>query len=101
MRHTISALQTPLMKFVFPALWIGGFTLATLILFLGVGGSTTNTGNPPPPEMKWTFLLATVVGTGFILWTCVPLKKVELDDTALYISNYRDDIVVPLQDIAD
>src|SRR5690349_4561263 len=101
MRHTISSSQTPLMKFVFPTLWLGGFTLATLLLFMGVGDFTDNTGNPPPSHVKWTVLLATVAGAAFIYWTCVPLKNVELDDKALYISNYRKDIVVPLQDVAE
>ncbi|HEY6853528.1 MAG TPA: hypothetical protein VI139_04720 [Gemmatimonadales bacterium] len=101
MRHTISSLQTPLMKFVFPVLWIGGFALTTLLLFAGAGDWADSAGNPPPAEMKWTFLFATLIGGAFIYWACVRLKKVELDDTALYISNYQKDIVVPLRDIAE
>ena len=101
MRRTISSAQTYLMKVVFPVLWIGGFALGTIVLFAGGRGFTDQAGSPPDPSLKWTFLLATLVGSAVIYWTCIRLKRVELDDTALYISNYQKDIVVPLRDIAE
>jgi len=101
MRRMISSAQTYLMKVVFPVLWIGAFTVVTVLLFAGGGGLTDETGNPPDASMKWSFLLATLLGSAFIYWTCIRLKRVELDDTALYISNYRTEIMVPLRDVED
>ncbi|OLC37597.1 MAG: hypothetical protein AUH81_05950 [Candidatus Rokubacteria bacterium 13_1_40CM_4_69_5] len=47
------------------------------------------------------FLLATIAGTVFIGRTCIPLKRVRMDDKALYISNYSTEIVVPLANVAE
>ncbi|HEV8400217.1 MAG TPA: hypothetical protein VGQ18_10310 [Gemmatimonadales bacterium] len=101
MRRTISSLQTSFLKFVFPPLWIGGFTIATIALFLGAGDFRDAAGNTPPLDLKWVFLLVTIAGGSFIYWACAPLKRVELDDRALYISNYSKEIEVPLRDIAE
>jgi len=98
-RRTISSAQTYLMKVVFPVLWIGAFATVTALLFSGGGGFTDEAGNPPDPAEKWTFLVATLAGGAFIYWACIRLKRVALDDQALYISNYHREIVVPLRDI--
>src|SRR5436309_12832947 len=52
------------------------------------------------PDTKWFFLLATIVGGGFIWWSCVRLKRVRMDDKALYISNYSTEIAVPWVNVA-
>ena len=101
MRRTLSSAQTFLMKFLFPVIWIGGFAVGTLVLFLGAGRLKDEDGNPPPPEVKWIFLGATLAGSAFIYWTCIRLKRVELDDHSLYVSNYQLEIVVPLRDIEE
>jgi len=101
MRRTISSALTYAVKVVFPVVWIGIFAVATLLLFSSAGGATRAGGDSPPSEMKWAFLLVTLVGSAFVCWSCVRLKRVELDDAALYISNYQKVIVVPLRDIQD
>lgn len=101
MQRTISSAQTYLMKVIFPVLWIGAFAMATILLFSGGGGFTDAAGNPPGPSVKWMFLFATLAGGAFIYWTCIRLKRVALDEQALYISNYHTEIVVPLRDIDD
>jgi hypothetical protein len=101
MRRTISSAQTYLMKVIFPVLWIGAFSAATMLLFAGGGGFKDEAGNPPDPSMKWTFLLMTILGSAFIYWTCIRLKRVQLEGTALYVSNYQTEITVPLRDVAD
>ena len=98
--HTLSSAQTFVMKFIFPIMWIGGFTIATLSFFV-LPRSWNSGGVPPDPQMKWFFLLATVIGTAFISWLCVPLKRVQMDARALYVSNYFRDVVVPLTNVAD
>jgi hypothetical protein len=98
---TLSSAQTFVMKFVFPSVWIGVFAIGTLALFLLPDPWHGTDGAPPDPRTKWFFLLATLLGTGFIWWLCIPLKRVRMDSTALYVSNYATDIVVPLTSVAE
>ena len=101
-RRAISSALTFIYKVIFPPVWIGGFALATIFLFAGGGtGFRDTAGNPLPPQMKWYFLLGTVAGGALLYRFCVRLKRVELDDAALYVSNYAREIRVPLRDIED
>lgn len=88
------------MKIIFPPLWIGGFALGTVALFLSPASWHDANGGPLDPDTKWFFLLATLVGGGFIWWSCIRLKRVRMDDRALYISNYSTEISVPLVNVA-
>ncbi|HEV7364566.1 MAG TPA: hypothetical protein VGN76_01835 [Gemmatimonadales bacterium] len=88
------------MKFVLPSVWLAGFAAVTVGLFAGDGSS--NRGGPEfPAEMKWLFLGATVLGGLFLYWGCMRLKRVDLDEDALYISNYLREVRVPLRDIEE
>ena len=99
--RTLSSAQTFPMKVLFPLLWISGFAAATLSLFLAPGFWHGPDGGPPEPELKWLFLLITLAGAVFIWWACIRLKRVRMDDKALYISNYSTEIVVPLVNVAE
>jgi hypothetical protein len=57
--------------------------------------------NPKFDAMRWQFAAAWAIGTAFLLWTCARLKRVKLDGATLVISNYRQDIAVPVREIAD
>src|SRR5881409_246355 len=57
-------------------------------------------GGALDPDTKWFFLFATIVGGGFIWWSCIRLKRVRMDDKALDISNYSTEIAVPLVNVA-
>lgn len=94
---TLSSALTFFYKFVFSTVWITGFGSGTLALWFGAMHGKG--GAPPPPEMKWIFLLVWMIGTGFILWTCAGLKRVRRDGDRLLISNYRDEIAVPLNEV--
>ena len=99
--ETISSAQTFWMKFVFPAIWIGAFALGTLSLFLSHNSWQDTDNGPPDPGMKWLFLVMTIVGTAFIWWSCVPLKRIRMDSHALYVSNYSTEVVVPLTNVTE
>ena len=99
--RTLSSAQTFPTKVLFPSLWIGGFAAATLSLFLSPGFWHVPNGGPPEPGLKWLFLFITIAGTVFIWWACIRLKRVRMDDKALYISNYVTEIVVPLLNVAE
>ena len=98
--HTLSSAQTFVMKFVFPVVRIGGFAITTLSLFLSPNSWQGADGGLPAADMKWFFLFATLVGTTFIWWACVRLKRVRMDARALNISNYSTDVIVPLANVA-
>ena len=51
--------------------------------------------------MKFVFLGVWVLGTTFILWMSVALKRVRMDDRQLYVSNYLREISVPFGEITD
>jgi hypothetical protein len=89
------------MKFVLPAIWIGGFAAGTIALFVSPNSLLGPDGGPPGPVTKWIFLCATIVGAVFLWWTSSGLKRVRMDATALYISNYSTEIVVPLTNVAE
>jgi hypothetical protein len=80
------------MKFIFPGIWISIFGLGTLSLW------TTARANVPP-ELPWIFLAAWMGGGAFLLGACASLKRVRLDRDTLYISNFRQEIAVPLRDV--
>jgi hypothetical protein len=84
-------------KLIFPILWIGGFGVGTVGLFGGV--FTGSQGEAPPDTMKWQFLAILVLGSAFIYWACVRLKRVTLRDGDLLISNFRNSVVVPIADV--
>ena len=96
--RTLSSSQTFWMKFVFPTIWISGFGLGTLALFLEVLRGADNT--LPPPEMKWMFLVGWIAGTSFIFWACARLKRVRVEESAILVSNYLKEIRIPFDAIA-
>ena len=98
MRRTISSAQTFFMTWVFPFLWIGGFGFGTCAHWIDAlrGGN----GVPPPVWMKWQYLVIWLVVSSFILWFCGRLKRLRMDDEALYVSNYWAEERVPLTEVS-
>jgi len=84
------------MKFIIPVVWIGGFGFGTAMLFRGANAFGDR---PPPPDMKWLFLVALPVASIFMYWSCGRLMRVVMTERELRISNYRREIVVPLSEV--
>ncbi len=97
----LSSHQTFIMKVLFPILWIGGFAAATVSLFLFPDSWHGTAGGASVVQRRWTALIITIAGGLFVWWTCARLKRVRMDDRALYISNYAKEIVVPLANVAE
>ena len=95
--RTLSSAQTFVMKYVFPTMWISGFGIGTLGLFLGA----YHGHNDASPDTKWQFLAAWIAGTAFILWGCARLKRVRVDQSGLLVSNYLKEIRIPFDDIRE
>jgi hypothetical protein len=88
-RKTISSKWTFWMKFVFPPIWICGFGLGTLLLWVGVVAEKN--GGPPPDGIKYAFTVMCVLGTMFIGWMAIRIKRVRIDGSNLYISTVSGD----------
>jgi hypothetical protein len=100
MRHTLSSGQTFVMKVVLPIVWIAGFVTATVLLFTASDLSDSN-DIPPSLQLKWFLLAATMVGGFCWYWWGIRLKRVDVDDQWLYVSNYLREIQVALRDIEE
>jgi hypothetical protein len=74
----MSSRPTPILKFVFPIVWISGWSFGTYLAF------------------SWVFALGGILGSIFLLWYCARLRKVILDGEVLIISDYRREVRVPL-----
>ena len=96
MNRQLSSQWTFFYKVVFPTIWIGGFGLGTVIMFISPDGWKVN---PDVREIRWIFLLALIVGAVFIYWSCMRMKKVWLAQNSFIISNYLKEISVPLQQV--
>jgi hypothetical protein len=91
--ETVSSSLTFLYKFVFTSVWSGLFGIGTAAMFLS--------SKPEMSAVRWQFAAAWIIGTAIIWRTCARLKRVEFDGAALLISNFSDDITVPVSEIAD
>jgi hypothetical protein len=96
---TLSSRWTPFYKFILPLFVLGG---------LGVGAWQAY-AHPESVKMPagigveygWMLIVALMVfAVGMIWWTVAPLKRLELDDNELLISDYRVEIRVPLTSVA-
>jgi hypothetical protein len=84
----LSSRFTVLFKFLFPAVWIGGFGLGTAALV------------PKPGPDTLLFAVAFLVGSAFLLRYGVALKKVTATTDGLVVSSYRREVLVPYEQIA-
>lgn len=90
-RAVLSSRLTFVTKVIFPMVWIGGFGAGTIAVW--ASNNTTD-------QMKWGFLAVLIVGALSIWWSCVRLKKVSVDGSALYVSNFLKEIALPF-DVVD
>jgi hypothetical protein len=94
MRRHLSSQATLFYKVIFPAVWIVGFIVGTVLLF--TLPFRDRDGRPPPPFVPWAFLALTVAGSAFLCKTFLPLKWVWLEDGRLHVSDGRRAEAVPL-----
>jgi len=97
MPRTISSAQTFFQKWLLPTVWIIGFGLATCGLWLDAFRGQNNA--PPPDWMKWQFLVIWLVASAFLVWWSGRIKRVQVDDEALYASNYWSEVHIPLAEV--
>jgi hypothetical protein len=97
MRRTLSSRTTILWNYVLPVLVIAGLSCVLLLCWLGKIKETD--GRPMSVEgLCWGTLF-----WAFVVWGTVgflgALKRVEVDDAALYVSNYFTEVRIPLSEV--
>jgi hypothetical protein len=92
--RNLSSSWTWFYKFAFPTLWIGGFGLGTVAMFVA-----PDSWSADPREVRWLFLALLLAGTSIIYWSAIRVKKVALDVDSLLISNFRRELRVPLHNV--
>ncbi len=98
-KSDLSSAWTFSAKFVFPVLWISGFGLGTVSLWLDAFHGRNN--ELPPSVMKFVFLGVWIIGSAFILRACAGLKRVRVDERQLFVSNYLREICIPFSAVRD
>jgi hypothetical protein len=99
-RRVLSSAFTLFMKYLFPTIWISGFGLAAVTIMLNhlqdqAQGRPENPHAPPP----FVFFAIWLIGSAFLLFFCRSIKRVETDDTNLYVSNFFQEVKVPLSNV--
>lgn len=87
------------MKFAVPTLFGLAWGFSTLELWRGTPYAPD--GSLPAEFIRWLFLVLWIAILSFMLWVCGGLKRVEVDHTTLYVSNYFREERVPLSSIKD
>jgi len=89
MKKRLSTSLTFFWKYIFSTIWLGGFVVATIIAVYYDG-----------PE-GLVFLLGLAFSFVIIYYCFLRAKKVSIDDKYLYISNFKEEIKVPIQTISN
>lgn len=88
-KRPISSATTLMWKYIFPGLWIP---------FMGVGGITAMAQSGVGPG-RFLFPLLWLVVSGYFIWFAARLKVVSIDDDFIYVSQFRQEIQIPLANI--
>jgi len=98
--HALSStVRTNWYKYLFPAIWISGFGLGTLAIWLHGFRGTYN--EAPLSDMRWAFLMVWIAGSTLALWFARRISFVHADEKNLHISNYSKEQSAPLDEVSD
>lgn len=87
----LSSLLTFFHKLIFPTVWLGGFGLGTVLFAI----------NPPPgAEHPLILVAALVLGAIMFYRWGFSLKRVRATERGLLVSNYRQEVFVPYEQIS-
>jgi hypothetical protein len=100
MRTRLSSPLTLLYKIGLPSLFA---CLGLFLIAASLGDEWNKPGGTSVPMSSSARVLYVMAGLGSLywVWQCARLKRVEIDDNSLYVSDYRTEIQIPLADIAD
>jgi hypothetical protein len=98
MRRNLSSSITFFYKWVFDPVWILGCGFVTCMLWLDA--FRDRAGNPPDEWIKLLILVGLIAGSAFGIWFSMRLKRVQVDDEAIYVSNYLSEYRIPFIEIS-
>lgn len=84
-------------KFVLPVLWVAVVVL--LFAFRPLYSHLVGTGLRPAVGWVGGFLGAAFLYWTYILFECLQLKRVDLEDDHLRVSNFREEVEIPLAEV--
>ncbi|WP_422362113.1 hypothetical protein [Reichenbachiella sp.] len=87
MKKRLSTSMTFFWKYIFSSIWLGGFGIGTIAAIFTLGAEGL------------LFLIGLIFGYAMIYYGCLRAKNVHIDDNYLYVSNYRKNIQIPLDNI--
>lgn len=92
----LSSQLTFFYKFIFTSFWLVLFVATTILMFIS--------SNPEIKELMHrsefpVILIVVVVITALLLWCYVPIKKVELLEDRIRVTNFSDTAEIPLEHI--
>jgi hypothetical protein len=97
MRRRLSSRTTIFLSYVLPTLFIVGLSCGLLLGWLGK--IRDDKGEPLIVEGLWAFTLMWALVMVGLVRTLGFLKRVEVDDDALYVSNYTTEVRIPLSEV--
>jgi len=91
--RVISAAHTALLKFGVPplTLWQGVEVAVSWVRYRRL--------HDHPPSLSAAAVAVSLVAFPLAAWACARLKRVALTDDALFVSNFRREIAIPLRDV--
>jgi hypothetical protein len=95
-RRTLSSSQTFFVKFIGPAVFAPVAAYLLLVTLRGAG--PLHLVYPNPMTIPWLLLAGAFV---YSLWWSFRLKRVAVDGNSIYVSNYSQEVQLPLSAIVD
>ncbi|MEM7102204.1 MAG: hypothetical protein AAF502_03660 [Bacteroidota bacterium] len=87
--ENVSSSSTLFLKFFFPTIWIVFFGTITLFLFLQTGVDTADVVRPSASKVaKLGMLTIFILGILFLYYFFMRLKRVDMDEHFIYVTNY-------------
>lgn len=97
MARQISSSWTPVAKFFFPTLWLGGWGVATILMFVAPESVEWEGGGTPPAWAPLLFAGIWILAAAMMARFLLPLQRVRVSSTGLLISNYFEERRIPWQ----
>jgi hypothetical protein len=98
MQRTISSAQTFWVKSVVPPIFFG--IVGATVCAAWLGALHGRGGGPLSDSEKWFLTAFWLAGTVYIAWSSCLVKRVQVDDTALYVSKHGSEVRIPLADVS-
>jgi hypothetical protein len=57
-------------------------------------------GDQMPARIEWEALPLWFAGSAFLIWFCRQIKRVQVDERGLYVSNYWSEVNIPFGEIS-